>query len=357
MDPSSFDYDKYHKKCEEINRMAPKFAAGEFLPVMQWTLGNGIYSYNSKDKKQMLETMLAGITETLNAKNDQLPHLEPWHGIGVFAEAFGTPFEWVADDAPWTRTIVHDIDGLRRIEKPDIKKAGLLQRVLETTEYFNDQTRGEISIAATDTQGPLSTMSLICDTTWMLTEAWDYPEEFHRVLGDITDLIIEFTLMQRNCCSRPAMPGHTMWSPGISSGISLSDDMLALVDSDFYAEFGLPYDEKIGKALGGVGIHSCGQWYHNFEIVKKLESIMMIDLAVSYDWDFAPQDTRKIAKAFAGERLPVQARCKPEDRESIDILLRSDMKTILSFWWSDDPEIRNRNYDEVKARWEVYNSL
>jgi len=32
-------------------------------------------------------------------------------------------------------------------------------------------------------------MSLICDVTWMLTEAWDYPQDFHRVMGMLTDLI------------------------------------------------------------------------------------------------------------------------------------------------------------------------
>lgn len=37
--------------------------------------------------------------------------------------------------------------------------------------------------------GPLSNMSLICDVTWMLTEAWDYPQDFHRVMGMLTDLI------------------------------------------------------------------------------------------------------------------------------------------------------------------------
>ena len=76
---------------------------------------------------------------------------------------------------------------------PDIANSRMLQMVLETTEYFNEQTKGQIAIAATDTQSPLNTMSLICDVDWLLLAATDYPEEFHRVMGMITDLIIEFT--------------------------------------------------------------------------------------------------------------------------------------------------------------------
>lgn len=354
MRPENFDYYKYHRRCEEVNQKAKLFKNGDFLPVAQWSLGDGVYANRCRDRKEILPLMLEGMTKTLEVENDWYPYLEPWHGIGVFAQAFGCPFEWNETDAPWTNVIVSDIDGLRRLEKPEIGKSEMLQYVLETTEYFNKQTRGEIAIAATDTQGPLSTMSLICDVTWMLTEAWDYPEDFHRVLGYITDLIIEFTLEQRKLCSKPAMPGHTMWSPGSFSGISISDDMLALVGKDFYQEFGLPYDQKIANALGGIGVHSCGKWAHNFGIVQNLENITMVDLAISYKWDPDPNIPEKIVQGFSGSKVPVQVRCDPEDTKLIDTLLASDVKTILSYWWDEDPAKRKHWYDNTKKRWEAF---
>lgn len=354
MRPDEFNYDKYHRKCEEVNARALKFKNEDFLPVMQWTLGDGVYANLCRDREIVLPLMLEGITKTLEVDNDWLPYLEPWHGIGVFAEAFGCPFEWNENDAPWTHVIVSDIDGLRQLEKPDINKSRMLRYVLETTEYLNRQTRGEIAIAATDTQGPLSTMSLICDVTWMLTEAWDYPDDFHRVLGHITDLIIEFTLEQRKLCSKIAAPGHTMWSPDIFSGISISDDMLALVGSDFYKEFGRPYDEKIALALGGIGVHSCGRWAHNFDIAKSLKNITMVDLAISKIWDPDPNIPENIVKGFEGSGIPVQVRCDPRDTGFIDRLISSKVKTILSFWWEENPAKRQQYQDDVKRRWEAF---
>jgi len=300
----------------------------------------------------MLPVMLDGITKTLATENDWLPYLEPWHGIGVFAEAFGCPFLWSETDAPWTRTIISDIEGLRRLEKPDIGKSEMLRMVLDTTEYFNEQTRGEIHIAPTDTQGPLSTMSLVCDVTWMLMEAWDYPEDFHRALGMITDLIIEFTIMQQSLCARPTAPGHTMWSPDSFNGVSLSDDMLAMVGADFYREFGLPYDRKIAQALGGVGIHSCGRWAQNFSVVQEIENITMVDLAISRVYDPDPNLPASIVNGFSGTSVPVQVRCDPRDSALIDELLASDVRTILSFWWDEDPASRQRAYDDTKRSWE-----
>ena len=229
----------------------------------------------------------------------------------------------------------------------------MLQMVLDATEYFNEQTRGEIAIAATDTQGPLSNMSLICDVTWMLMEAWDYPEEFHQALGMITDLIIEFTLEQRKRCTKIAAPGHTMWSPEGFGGVSLSDDMLALVGPDFYKEFGLPYDQRIADALGGAGIHSCGQWPHNFKVVQELEHITMVDLAMSKAWDPDPNTPENIIAGFGGTGIPIQVRCDPADTGQIDKLLGSNVRSILSYWWDENLANRQWAYEDTKRRWET----
>ena len=357
MRPGQFDYDAYHKRCEQVNQRAIQFDQGDFLPVLQWTLGDGVYANRCRDREEILPLMLAGMTKTLETDNDWLPYLEPWHGIGVYAQAFGCPFEWNDTDAPWTRPIVSDIEGLKRLEKPDIYKSDMLKMVLETTEYFDRQTGGEIYIAPTDTQGPLSNMSLICDVTWMLMEAWDYPDEFHRVLGLVTDLIIEFSLEQHKFCSKPAVPGHTMWSPTSFSGISLSNDMLALVGSDFYREFGLPYDQKIADALGGVGVHSCGDWSHNFKMVDELKAVTMVDLAMSYVWDPEPNIPEKIIRSFGGKDYPIQVRCDANDVALIEKLLASDTKVLLSYWWEEDPAKRRQAYEDTKRRWERRETL
>lgn len=349
-----FDYDKYLRVCEEIEERSKGFHKGEFLPVMQWNLGDNTYTFDCQDKERMLENQLEGMSLTLDTKNDQLPHLEPWHGVGVFAEAFGCPFEWSETDAPWTRVIVDDLEGLKRLESPKIEDSKMLKMVLDTTEYFVEKTKGQIAIGATDTQSPLSTMSLICDVTWMMFDAPEHPDEFHRALSMVTDLIIEFTKKQRALCPKTGTPGHTMWSTSQVDGISLSADMMALVGRDYYEEFGKPYDDRIGKELGGVGMHSCGKWHHNYEMVKSMENLSMIDLAISLPWDPGPSIPEKIAEAFGGTNIPVQARCDVQDIEAIDMLIRSDTRMIFSLFWDNDPAVRARNYDMVKDLWYKY---
>ena len=123
MRADQFDYEACHRRCERVNQAAHAFRRGEFLPVAQWTLGESVYGSGCRDRAEILPVMLDGITKTLETENDWLPYLEPWHGIGVFAEAFGCPFEWRETDAPWTRVIVDNIDDLKRLQYPEIRKS------------------------------------------------------------------------------------------------------------------------------------------------------------------------------------------------------------------------------------------
>jgi hypothetical protein len=343
-----FNYDKYEAYCEQANARAKGFFAGEFLPVCHVWYGQAFDKY-SRYREESLEKQLEAITKTIETSNDWVPFLEPWHGVGVFAEAFGCPFEWRDVDAPWTHPIIDSIEKLKRLERPSLEKAVMLKYVLDTTEYFAEKTKGRIPIAATDVQSPLDTLSLIADTSFLFRETWDYPEEFHRVLSDITDLIIEFTKKQRACCPKTARPGHGFWSPSIMDGIGVSDDVMVMISPDFYAEFGKPYNERIAKELGGIGIHSCGSWKHNFNSAINTKGVRMIDLAMSKSWDPGPNSPSDVISAFSGSPIPLHARLGYEDKDAIRKLLEADILKVLLFPWHDDPAERQRRYDDVKS--------
>jgi len=126
MRADQFDYDAYHRRVEQVNVTVPAFERGEFLPVCQWTLGD-CFTGGTHEKEDLLPEMLDGISKTLAVKNDWIPYLEPWVGIGIFAEAFGCPFEYNEKNAPWTHAIVSNVGGLKRLQKPDIRKSKMLQ--------------------------------------------------------------------------------------------------------------------------------------------------------------------------------------------------------------------------------------
>lgn len=343
----NFDYDKYDAYCEQAEIRARRFFDGKFLPVCHYTAGQ-VFDKYVRYREESLEKQLDAIMKTIETDNDWIPYLEPWHGVGVFAEAFGCPFEWKDNDAPWVHAIVESIEQLKHLERPSLEKAVMLKYVFDTTEYFVDKTKGRIPVAATDVQSPLDTLTLIADTSFVFSEAVDYPDEFHRVLGDITDLIIEFTKKQRAICPKTAKPGHGFWSPGVMDGIAVSDDVMAMIGPDFYEEFGKPYNERIARELGGVVIHSCGSWKQNFKAAMSTNGVRMIDLAMSKSYDPGPNSPSDVINAFSGSDVPLQVRLGYEDVGIVRELIEADIRVVLLFLWHDDPTERQRRYDDIR---------
>lgn len=352
--PDKFNYDKYLRKTEEIIARTEPFVTGkttEFLPVFQWHLGD-TFGAGCCNREDMLEIQLEAIEQTLETDTDWIPYMEPWHGVGVFAEAFGCPFEWRPDDAPWTHPIVNNIDDLRKLTKPKIEDSKMLQYVLETIRYFDKATNGQVFITATDTQSPLDTATLIIDTTFFFYAAMDYPDDMHRVLSDITDLIIEFTMREREITSRPATPGHNAWAHPSLPGLGLSEDVLYMVGPDFFDEFARPYNERIAKAFGGVSIHSCGDWKQNYESVSKVNGLVEVDFAVHTDNDPTPNDPELARNGFRGKPFPVKARFPGQYIDILDRIYAPDLKLMWDMGWNPDPALRQRFYDNAKRRYE-----
>ena len=349
-----FDYDNYLQKSDAITARTEPFALGktrEFLPVLQWTLGDA-FGKDCRYREKMLELQLEGITKTLQSDTDWIPYLEPWHGVGVFAEAFGCPFEWRDDDAPWTRPIVSNIDQLRALPAPKAESSQMLQYVLETVRYFDRETHGQVYISTTDTQSPLDTASLILDTDFFFYAAMDYPEDLHRLLSNITDLIIEFTNLQRESITRAATPGHNAWCHPKLPGLGLSEDVMCMVGPDFFDEFARPYNERIAGAFGGVALHSCGVWSQNYPIIRKMTDVVQVDLAVHEQMDPTPNDPETVRNGLRGADFLVKVRWPGSHPEILDRVYAPDLRLMWEMAWVDDPNLRQEYYDSAKRRFE-----
>ena len=68
----------------------------------------------------MLDLELENITKMLAVDTDWVPYLEPWHGVGVYAEAFGCPFEWREGEPPYLSLtpVSAEAQGLVAVDPP-----------------------------------------------------------------------------------------------------------------------------------------------------------------------------------------------------------------------------------------------
>ncbi|MHB8280476.1 MAG: uroporphyrinogen decarboxylase family protein, partial [Candidatus Humimicrobiaceae bacterium] len=341
------------KKIEEIDGRVEKFwnkPIWKNTPVLQVHVGK-IYT-DCRTSESSFKAQMESIEETLRTKTDWAPFLEPWHGTGVYAEAFGSPYFWKENDFPWTNFAIHSIEEAKKIKKPDWKKSEIMNLVLESIRYFKKRVGENIPISLTDTQSPLDTAMLIWETNSFFEACYDAPEVVHHLLNVVTELIIEFSLVQiREIGHNIARPGHNAvltrpW--GKATGIGISDDFLVTVSPKFYNEFSRPYNEKIAEALGGAVIHSCGVWSQDIiSEVLRTKGIMGVELAISEGGksslhlsqmcgDPNPNLPETIRDGFKDTGVPVKGRLGDNPINILERVYHPDLIFIPQIMWDED---------------------
>jgi hypothetical protein len=212
--------------------------------------------------------------------DDSVPALFPYLGTGVFASAFGCELVYPEDEHPWTKPVVRSPDDVSRLPEPD-PHGGLLPRILEMTRYFSERTNEQYPIRITDIQSPADTASLLWQYDDFLASMLTHPDEVHQVLEAVTELMIEFVPMQRELV-KEWVPNHCpqVWVPE-DFGVSISDDLAAVLSPSQYEEFALPYNQRVAKAFGGIHVHSCGDYSHVLPHIRATQPLRSIDFGAT----------------------------------------------------------------------------
>lgn len=284
--------------------------------------------------------------------SDDLPYLEPWYGVGVYANAFGCPYHWEPNESPGTNYRYLSLAELPSVEYPDWRRSPAMQVVLESIDRINDATGGRLPVIITDTQSPLDTATLIVDSTEFMIGCYEYPERAKDLLSKITELTIEFTRQQIKHIGPAAYsaPGHLQCSRVGGHGISISDDNLSFCSPDFNREFAFPYNHRLADAFGGVAIHSCGRWAHTMQILERGEGVFMIDCAAALSVDPAPNRASEIRDAMRGKKIVTKVRTGniTETMTLLDDLYAPDLQLIIEV--SCDEVNAQDNYRRIQEK-------
>ncbi|MEK6794133.1 MAG: uroporphyrinogen decarboxylase family protein [Spirochaetota bacterium] len=287
---------------------------------------------------------------------DDLPYLEPWIGTGVYANAFGCDYVFRDFDAPHVHYKYQRIDEVKNIACPDWKKSPVMNMVLDTIDALKEATNAGIPISLTDTQSAFDTATLILDAAEFFTACYADEEAVIGFMKKLNDLIIDFSHVQMKRIGNDilALPGHIMPGMPTGTGISISDDNLAVSSPHINNLISLPFDQILADEFGGLAIHSCGTWAHTMALLRNYRNITMIDCAVGRGaGDPNPNDPAAVRDALAG--TGIIAKIRPGgDRDDLDRTLEEifhpDLKLVVQIPYSKDNEESNYRFVDEKLR-------
>ncbi|MHC4679387.1 MAG: uroporphyrinogen decarboxylase family protein [Planctomycetota bacterium] len=162
-----------------------------------------------------------------------------WAEFGMCTEpsAFGAKCSWQERELPYADKIVADIQSAAALGKPDPSRDGLLPFVLNRLRHYQAQIEREghrIKFAVS--RGPLNVASFLLGSTELLMAIRTDPDETHKLLGAVTDFLIDWLALQIRTL------------PSID-GVLILDDIVGFLGGQDFTETAMPYLKRIFESF------------------------------------------------------------------------------------------------------------
>lgn len=162
-----------------------------------------------------------------------------WSEFGMCTEpsAFGSKCSWQLNEMPYAEKVLTDIKSAGSLSKPNPKKDGLLPFTLNRLRHYQEQIEQQgHGIKFAVSRGPLNVASFLAGSTEFLMAVRTDPDEVHKLLGTITDFIIDWLELQVETF------------PSID-GVFILDDIVGFLGEQDFKETALPYLQRIYKSF------------------------------------------------------------------------------------------------------------
>lgn len=230
----------------------------------------------------ILRAQLEAIIDRAALDDDYVPSLFPGCRQGALPTAWGAR-EIRSGGHIWVEPLLRDAQDVYALPNPDWRTDGVGAEILNRIRYMRAATHKRLPIQLPDMQGPLDLANNLWGTEGLLLAMNTDSEAVHALLQRMTEAFIAYVRLCDEAAEGTLVPIHCMpvvWMPR-ARGVALSEDLLAVVSPRLYRAFGVPYNERIAAAFGGVVVHSCGRVEHNLALLADTRGLTGVNLGAS----------------------------------------------------------------------------
>lgn len=351
--PADFDFEAWRDHEAELLARSRDFMPKDSgIAVYRRVRAGEVFLDACRDKAESLALQLGALQKSMLYQADIPNFLEPWYGIGVVSSAFGAEYIWNEGQAPATKAPFNDIQEALDYPASPIAQTPVGRHILETIDYFLEQTRGELPISLTDVQSPLNAACELIGAGNLMIEALENPEGLRGLLEKTALLAREFIDAQlERLGSSAAFPGHGFASCRCFGGLGMSDDYSVMLSPDMYADLAVPAMGLMAGSLAGPAYHSCGNWGHLAPTVRAIPGLLVADGAFGPRTDPMPNEPEAISDAFRNTGIAINARIVggPETVLEYAGRLWQDGVKLIVVTYCETPEQQRQAYRQIHA--------
>ncbi len=159
------------------------------------------------------------------------------YGMSTNPSAFGAKCVWPEDGFPSPETVLDGYEAVDRLAKPNCRTDGLMPFVIKRLALAEPQIEAAgHRIRFATSHGPITIGSYLLGHTEILVGMRTDPEPIHKLLGIVTDYVVEWLALQAE------------QFPSVE-GILVLEDLMGFLGEDDFREFALPYMKRIFASL------------------------------------------------------------------------------------------------------------
>ena len=221
--------------------------------------------------------------------DDVVPHLDPYTGTELFAEAFGCQVHYPEDNMPHALPRISTASEVAKLQVPGLDTPALA-RVFQIADALYARAGGEAVMRLADIQSPMGISALIWDKSDFYPSLLEAPEAVRELAEKVKQLLFAF-LDEFFARYGRAFIAHCP-EYYLPNGVTLSDDEVGVVSPALYRELFLPDLRELSTRYGAIGIHCCANAVQHWPAFKTIPNLKLLNLR--------EQDARPAYACFAG---------------------------------------------------------
>lgn len=230
------------------------------------------------DNEKMLEYSAGWANALASTDNDWPPFLDAFCTVPMVPEAFGSEIQFRDSDIG-VKPVIGNINDVWSLKPKRMAETSTIRKMFDWVDFAQRKLGTDVPIWTADIQSPFSVAAQIVSPVELLESCVINPKAVHHLCRMITDFTLEMMRKHIAQIENPCFPGRNFPSIPENIGVCIADDTpLVMLGPDMYREFAFPYNAEIGKAFGGIHIHSCGNYRHNLDNLLALPNIRSIQI-------------------------------------------------------------------------------
>ncbi|MFP4384907.1 MAG: uroporphyrinogen decarboxylase family protein [Spirochaetia bacterium] len=213
--------------------------------------------------------------------DDRLPYLDIATGTEIFAQAFGCSVHYPEDSNPFALPLVRSASEAEKITVPSIDSPPLALPFAMADELYK-RADGQALIKLPDIQSPMDITALIWDKNDFFIAMLETPDAVVELAEKVYSLLTAFLDEWFSRYGSEFIAHYPQYY--MPRGITLSEDEIGAVNSDIFRQLFRPELERLSERYGGIGIHCCADARHQWENLREIPDLKVLNLVNTFDY-------------------------------------------------------------------------